>query len=159
MTRNTFIIGITLIAVAIVLLLGKLGVFALLGRLFWPLLILGIGLVLHALYYMRMAPAGILIPGGALVVYSFIFLFCNLFGWGFMKYLWPGFIFGVSAGLYEYYRLDRYSSAGVYKASFILAVISALLFAAILLFSLHIYVLIAVLMAAGIGFIFWRPKT
>jgi len=158
-TRNTFIIGITLIAVAIVLLLGKLGVFALLGRLFWPLLILGAGLVLHALYYMRVAPAGVLVPGGALAVYSLIFLICNLFGWGLMKYLWPGFLFGVSAGLYEYYRFDRYSPADVYKAAFILAAVSAVLFAATLLFSLHVYLLIVILLAAGIGFILWRPKT
>jgi hypothetical protein len=159
MTRNNYSIGIALIAVAIVLLLGKLGVFAFLGRVFWPLLLLALGGVLHALYFLRMAPPVALVPGGMLIAYSLLFLFCNVFGWGYMAYLWPGFIFGVAVGLYELYLFDRHSPRGLYTAAIILAVVSAVFFGLTLLFRMNVYLIIILLLAAGCVLLLRRPRT
>lgn len=156
MTRNKYSVGMLLIAIAIVLLLGKLGVFAILGKLFWPLIVLGIGALLHALFYMRIAPPAVVVPGGMLITYSLIFLFCNIFGWSFMKYLWPGFIFGIAVGLYELHMVDRHSPRSVFTLAVIIALVSAVLFAMTLLFSLSIYLIAFILVVVGLGFIFWR---
>lgn len=159
MTRNNYSIGLLLIGIAVILILGKLGVFAVLGKLFWPLIVLGIGALLHALHYIRLAPSSIVVPGGALITYALIFLFCNLFGWSFMKYLWPGFLFGIAVGLYELYVLDRHSPRSVLTVAIIIALVSAVLFAMTLLFTLSAYIIALLLIAVGLGFIFWRPRT
>jgi hypothetical protein len=62
MANNKYSIGMLLVAVAVILLLGKLGVIAFLGRLFWPILILAIGIALHGLYYARMTPSWVVVP-------------------------------------------------------------------------------------------------
>lgn len=43
-------IGVGIVAVGLIILLGKLGAFSFLGRNFWPLLFLIPGIVLHAMY-------------------------------------------------------------------------------------------------------------
>lgn len=149
MARNNYSVGLLLILIAIVLLLGKLGVFAYLGYLLWPMLILALGLLFHFLYFNRILPAGILVPGGILVTYSLLFIYCNLFGWKSMSYLWPGFILGVAVGLYELHLFDRHSSKGVWAASMILAAIAAVSFVFTLLFTLGVYVIALVLIAVG----------
>ncbi|WJH33059.1 hypothetical protein N6H14_23085 [Paenibacillus sp. CC-CFT747] len=107
MARNNYSAGLLLIGIAVVLLLGKLGVFSFIGSLFWPLLVLAAGLLLHYLYFNRVLPSGVLVPGGMLITYSVLFLFCNLFGWGTMAYLWPAFLLGIAVGLYELHLFDR----------------------------------------------------
>jgi hypothetical protein len=158
MANNKYSIGILLVAVAVILLLGKLGVIAFLGRLFWPLLILALGIALHGLYYARVTPSWVVVPGGILVTYSLLFLFCNIFGWGAMKYLWPVYIFGVAVGLYEWYRTDRFSPRVLLNASVILAVVSVLLFMILLLFSVSMYWIVGILVIAGIVMMFTRRR-
>jgi hypothetical protein len=159
MAKNNYSLGLVLIVIAIVLLLGKLGVFALLGRLFWPLLILGVGIVLHGLVYARITPAWVVVPGGVVVTYSLLFLFCNIFGWGAMKYLWPVYIFGVAVGLYELYQIDRYSPRSLLSVSAALAIASAVLFVMTLLFSVSFYLVVLILVIAGLALMFWRRRT
>ncbi|GIP39646.1 hypothetical protein J31TS4_29260 [Paenibacillus sp. J31TS4] len=154
MQRNQVSIGLILIVVAVILLLGKLGVFSFLAYLLWPALLLIPGLALHYLYFNRRLPAGVLVPGGILVTYSLLFFFCNLFGWGAMKVLWPGFLFGAAVGLYELYYFDRTSPRGVLGASVFLAVLSAVLFGFMVLFTAAIYVLVALLLVAGVLLLF-----
>lgn len=158
MPQDRHSIGIALIAVAVFLLLGKLGFFQFLGALFWPVIILAAGVVLHLLYFGRSLPAVALIPGGILITYSIMFLVCNLFSWHLMTYIWPGFIFGVAVGLYEFHLYDRYAPGGVLTAAIVLAIISAALFGMTLIFALGVYFIALGLLAAGIVLIVRRPK-
>jgi hypothetical protein len=159
MARNNYSIGIILIAVAVVLLLGKLGVFHFLGSLLWPLLVLVPGLLLHFLFFNRVLPAGVLVPGGMLVTYSLMFFFCNLFGWHAMGYLWPGFIFGVAVGLYELYIFHRDSDKNIRLASIVLTVLAAALFLMMILFKVGIYLIALLLVLAGFLLILRKPRT
>jgi hypothetical protein len=94
--------GIGIIIAGIIIILGKLGFFHMLGALFWPLLLLAGGIALHMAYYKRMLPSISLLPGGALIVLSVLFLFCTWFGWSWMGFLWPLIPGALAAGLYEY---------------------------------------------------------
>ncbi|MNC17032.1 hypothetical protein D3C75_648970 [compost metagenome] len=159
MTRNNYSVGLLLIGIAVILLLGKLGVFSFLGGLLWPVFILLPGVVFHFLYFSRVLPAGVLVPGGILVTYSLMFFFCNIFGWGAMSYLWPGFIFGVAVGLYELHLFDRHAGKAVFTSAMILAVISAVFFALAFMFTAGIYFIIFVLIVAGVGLIMTRKRS
>jgi hypothetical protein len=158
MAKNNYSIGISLLAVAFVLLLGKLGVFSFLGSLFWPIFIFVPGLLLHFLYFGRVLPSGVLIPGGILVTYSLLFFYSNIFGWKTMGYIWPGFLFGIAVGLYEYYLFDRNSPKAALTASLVLAIASAVLFGFIFLFKAGIYFIVFLLVLAGIFMVLRRPK-
>ncbi len=154
--RNT--LGFVIVLVGVAILLSKFGVIGSLGSLFWPVFVLVPGLVFHALYFGRVLPSGVLIPGGILITYSAMFFFCNLFGWDWMKYLWPGFIFGVAVGLYEFYLFDRHNPKGAFVASLILTVISGVLFGFTLLFTASVYFIALALIAVGLFMIYRRPK-
>lgn len=158
MARNSYSIGVLLIGVAIVLLLGKLGVFHFVFAYLWPLALLIPGLLFHALYFNRMLPAGVLLPGGILTTYSLMFFYCNMFGWGSMSYLWPGFIFGVAVGLYELHLFDRSSDRGIMTAALILGVASAVFFVLALLFKLGIYVVALLLIIGGVLIMMRKPR-
>lgn len=158
MQRNRFSIGILLIVVALILILGKLGVFSFLGYLLWPLLLLAVGLGLHFLYFSKLAPSGILVPGGILVTYSFVFFICNLFGWHLLRFLWPLFIFGLAVGLYELYLFDRNSPRQLMPIAVILGALSALFLVLMFMFSAFIYVVAILLVIAGVFLLMRRPK-
>jgi hypothetical protein len=149
MPNNKYSAGIILLLVGLVILLGKLGVFSFLGAVFWPLLVLIPGILLHVLYFGRLVPAVVLVPGGMLVVYALLFIVCNLFGWDSLKYLWPLFIFGVAAGLYEYYLFGSSIPRVVLTASLALAAASAVFVVLVLLWSWGIYAIAIALIAAG----------
>lgn len=159
MARNNFSVGLLLIGIAIVLLLGKLGVFSALGSFLWPLFILLPGVLLHVLYFSRSLPAIVLVPGGVLVTYSLMFFYCNLFGWGSMSYLWPGFIFGAAVGLYELHLFDRHSPKGVFSAAIVLAVISAVFFGLAFMFAVGVYFVAFALIVAGAVLIMSKKRT
>jgi hypothetical protein len=159
MSRKNYSIGIVLIAIAVILLLGKLGVFHFLGSILWPLFVLVPGLIFHLLYFNRIFPAAVLVPGGILVTYSLMFIYCNMFGWNSMGYLWPGFIFGVAVGLYEMYWFERSSDRRVLLAAMVVGGISVVFFAMTILFKLGIYVIVIVLLLAGAWMMLRKPKT
>jgi hypothetical protein len=157
MAKNNYSIGIVLIAAAVFLLLGKLGIFHFLGSLLWPLFVLIPGLLLHFFYFNRVLPSGVLVPGGMLVTYSLMFFFCNILGWHTMGYLWPGFIFGVAVGLYELYIFNRQSDRRVLTAAIVVAITAAALFAMMLLLKLSIYFIALLLVLAGIVIMMRKP--
>ena len=150
MSSNRYSIGLILAAVGIILLLGKLGVFGFFWHVFWPIFVLAPGLLLHALYFSRTLPSAVLIPGGILVTISILFFLCTIFSWGLMAYLWPGFILAVAVGLYEFYLFDRHSPRGIFIAAVILAIAAGVLFGMTILFTVGIYFIALVLIAAGI---------
>jgi hypothetical protein len=159
MARNNYSIGVVLIAVAVILLLGKLGVFHFLGSILWPLFILVPGLLLHFLYFNRVLPPAVLVPGGMLVTYSLMFFFCNIFGWHTMGYIWPGFIFGVAAGLYELYIFHRSADTNIRTIAIVLALLSTALFLMMILFKVGIYFIAVLLVIAGLVLILRKPRT
>jgi hypothetical protein len=159
MAKNNYSLGLILIVLAVVLILGKLGVIGFLGNLFWPIFVLLPGLLFHILFFGRILPVGVLVPGGMLVTYSLMFFFCNVFGWGSMVFLWPGFIFGVAVGLYELHIFNRYSPRGTFKAAFLLAVISLVFFAITFLFTVSSYVIAIVLIGIGLWMILRRKRS
>ena len=149
MAGNKYSIGFILIGIALILLLGKIGFFSLLGHLFWPLLIFLAGLLLNVLYFGRIFPSFVLVPSGMLIICSFMFFYCNLFGWGSLGYLWPGFIFGIAFGLYELHIFDRSSPQSTFRVALVLAVISLLLL--IITVLLHVNLLLIALLLMIIG--------
>ena len=149
MPKNKYSAGIILLIVGVIILLGKAGVFGFLGAIFWPLLVLIPGILIHVLYFGRLVPAVMLVPGGVLVVYSLLFILCNIFGYDSLKYLWPLFIFGVAAGLYEYYLFGSAVPKIVFTAAIALTAASALFFVLALMWSWGIYVVAAILIGAG----------
>lgn len=159
MSNNRYSIGIIIVAIGVILLLGKLGVFGFFWNVFWPVFVLIPGLLLHALYFSRVLPAGVLIPGGILVTQSILFFLCTIFSWNLMAYLWPGFIFAVAVGLYEYYLFEKYSPRGVLVAAIVLAVVSAVCFSMTILFSVGIYFIAFLLIAGGIYMIFNKRRS
>lgn len=149
MIRNQYSTGIVILLAGVVILLGKLGVFSFIGSVFWPLFVLIPGVLLHVLFFGRLLPAAVLIPGGMLSVYALLFLFCNVFGWDNMKYLWPFFIFGVAAGLYEYYLFDLSRSRTAFTAAVVMAIIAAVCLVFVLLWSWGIYLIAIGLVVTG----------
>lgn len=142
------LIGIAIVAAGLIILLGKLGVFAFLGQAFWPLLILAPGIVLHILYMSRLLPAYTLIPAGILTVYGVLFFLCNTWGWGLMTYLWPFLLLGVAVGLLEY----AVSEVQRPRLAFALGIWSGALSIIFLIFTLlqtSISYILAVLLIAG----------
>jgi hypothetical protein len=159
MVRNQYSLGIMIILIGIVILLGKFGVFSFLGALFWPVFVLAPGLLFHFLFFGRVLPSGVLIPGGILTTYSLMFFFCNIFGWQAMAYIWPGFILGVAVGLYEFYLFDRHQPRGALIASIILTVIAAVFFGFTLLFSGGVYFVAIGLILLGVLLIFRNKQS
>jgi len=158
MADNKYTVGMLFIFIAVLLLLGKLGVIGFLGNIFWPVFILLPGLLLNYFYFNRMIPSYLLVLSGVMVTYSLLFLYCNLFGWSAMGYLWPGFLFGVAVGLYEVHIWDRNSSTGVFTAAFSIAVISILAFIVTLFLHVNLYLFAAILILLGILLMMKRSK-
>lgn len=156
MPNNKYSAGIIVLLAGVVILLGKLGVFSFLGAVFWPMLVLIPGILLHVFYFGRLLPAVVLVPGGILTVYALVFMVCNLFGWDAIKYLWPLFILGIAVGLYEYYLLGSSRPRVVLTASIALAAASAVFLVLVLLWSWGIYAIAIALIAAGAWMMFGR---
>ncbi|MFD2116244.1 hypothetical protein ACFSTH_08855 [Paenibacillus yanchengensis] len=149
MPKNKFSAGIILLLAGIIIVLGKWGVFGFLGSIFWPLLVLIPGILIHVLYFGRLIPAVSLVPGGILVVYSLLFILCNIFGWDNLKYLWPMFILGIAVGLYEYYMFGSGVPKVVWTSAIVLAATAVLFFVLALMWSWGIYLVAALLIGAG----------
>lgn len=158
MNKHSAAVGVLVLAAGLVILLGKLGVFAFIGNVFWPLFILIPGVLLHVLYFGRMVPSFVLIPAGILTVVSVILLIGNWFGWNLMRYLWPFFLLAVAVGLYEYYIFGYARSRSVWTAAVILAVLSVVLFGLTLLWTWGVYLLAAGLIVIGAWLVYRRPK-
>jgi hypothetical protein len=152
-------IGLIIVAVGIVLLLGKLGFFGFMLSWLWPLLLLIPGLLFHWAYFSRMAPAAVLIPGGIMTTYSILFLICNTFGWGLMAYLWPVFPLGVAIGLYECYLFSQDKQGGIFIASMILGGISLILFFMTIMFTVGIYILAGLFILIGLYMLLSKSRT
>lgn len=159
MNKRNISAGLILIVIALVLLLGKVGVIGWIGSVFWPVLALLLpGIILHLLYFNKILPSGVLVPGGILITYSLLFLITNLFGYQTLQVLWPAFIFGFAVGIYELYYFEPNADKGLFRIAIILALASAALLIVTLLFSLSIYLIVFLLLIAGVALLLWKPK-
>jgi hypothetical protein len=150
MSNKQYTIGLAILAAGIVILLGKLGVFAFIGNIFWPLLILVPGVLLHMLYFGRMlGNAAVLIPAGVLTVYGLLFFICNLGGWKLLAWLWPVFLAGPAVGLYEYSLFGHGRDRTIRPIAIGLLALSGLLIVIALFRSAFMYLLAAALILAG----------
>jgi hypothetical protein len=97
--------GIILLLVGAVLAFGALGVFTVSVAYLWPLFMFVPGILFHVGFFSNPKPSrsGLLVPGGILVVFGLLFLYCNFFGWDSLESLWPFFLIGPAVGLFESY--------------------------------------------------------
>lgn len=150
MSRNQYVAGIAILAAGIVILLGKLGVFAFIGAVFWPLFVLTAGILLHVLYFGRTLPYDVLlVPAGLLAVYGLLFFVCNVAGWGILAWLWPVFLLGPAVGLYEYAAFGRGVPRIVMTAALGLAALAGLLLLLTLLWAWGVYLVALALIVGG----------
>lgn len=155
--KNKYSVGIILLAAGVIILLGKAGVFSFLGSIFWPILVLIPAVFLHVLYFGRVLPAFTLVPAGILLVYSLLFIFCNIFGWNNLRYLWPLFIFGVAVGLYEYQLFGSPKQRYIKKIAVVLGIVSVLAILCMLLWKWGIYLIAIGCLIVG-AYLIWGPK-
>lgn len=156
--NNKYSAGIILLLAGLFILLGKLGVFSFLGAIFWPILILIPGILIHVLYFGRVLPAISLVPGGMLVVYALLFIFCNAFGWSSLRYLWPLFIFGIALGMYEYYLFGSPKQRYIKTAAIGLGAASIIGLLLVALWGWGIYVVAFLCVVAGLYLMFGTRK-
>jgi len=143
---------VVLLAVILILVLGKLGVIGFLFSVLWPFLLLGLGLWLHYGYFRGRWIAAVLLPAGMLVIDSVLFILCELFGWGILHVLWPFFLFGIAVGLYEWAAWGR--GLGWEKAQPIALVLAAVSAVCLILaiFSTNLILFCFILLAAAVVF-------
>ncbi|GGA20656.1 hypothetical protein [Paenibacillus physcomitrellae] len=157
--QNKLTTGVLILAAGLIILLGKWGVFSFIGTVFWPLLLLALGIVLHILYAGRRIPSVALVPGGALIVYGVVFLIATLFGYGTLHYLWPGFIFGIALGLFLFDAASTPRPPGIFLLAIVLLAVSVLLFGLTLFAFSIIYLLAFILIVAGVWLIAFRGRS
>lgn len=148
--NNKYSAGILLLIVGVLILLGKAGLFSFLGMMFWPLLVLIPGILIHVLYFGRVLPAITLVLAGTLVVYALLFMFCNIFGWDSLRYIWPLFIFGVAVGMFEYHLFGSPKQRYIRTIAVGLGVASLLCLLLIALWGWGIYVVALLCVLAGL---------
>ncbi|QHW30405.1 hypothetical protein GZH47_05795 [Paenibacillus rhizovicinus] len=149
MSKNQYTVGLLFLIAGAVILLGKLGLFAFIGTNFWPLFLLIPGILLHVLFFGRLLPPYVLIPGAILTINAFIFFFSMASGWSNMQYLWPFMILSVAAGLYEYHLFDTYRPKFPLTLAIVLALAAVSFFIIMLVWGWGLYIIAAFLIAAG----------
>lgn len=74
---------------------------------FWPLTIIGIGVIFEMLYFARKKSFGFLIPGGILTTIGLLHMFETLTNWHFAAYTWPFYTFAVFVGFFQVYMFTK----------------------------------------------------
>lgn len=105
--NSRVIIGMILLGIGIFTLFlaqgNSIGTGALIGYLWPSMFVIPLGLFFHWLYFFLLdrRGVGVLIPGGILITAGIVCQIASIFdSW---SYMWPGFIFAVAVGLFEFY--------------------------------------------------------
>lgn len=95
--------GIILVLLGVLLILSQQQLIPrLTWNILWPAAIIVLALLFHfQAFAERLRNPGLLVPGGILLVYGGLFLYCSLAGWRHMEQLWPLFLLGPALGLAE----------------------------------------------------------
>ncbi|MDD4796470.1 MAG: hypothetical protein PHO66_01715 [Eubacteriales bacterium] len=105
--KGSIVWGVLLIALGVLLVLSQLGMLDITGRMIPALGFLALALAFHLAFFLSgRRSAGLLVPGGILLVYGGLFLFCALQGYQWMQKLWPLYILGPALGLFEMYAFS-----------------------------------------------------
>ncbi len=99
------IFGVALIGIGAIFVLATYGGFEIGMDELWPSFLLIPAIGFHIYFFMDPSPkrAGVLVPGGILLVYAPLFFFSQLFFNGDMSKTWPIFLLGPALGLTEMY--------------------------------------------------------
>ncbi|HCV43852.1 MAG TPA: hypothetical protein DGH68_10250 [Bacteroidetes bacterium] len=73
----------------------------------WPVLMLGPGILFFVSYFYDRTSYGLLMPGTILTLYGLLFLYCSIFGWYWMRDLWPIYLLGPGIGFFLMYYLGK----------------------------------------------------
>ena len=129
--NNRALMGLGLLAVgALLLIFGKgeaIGTGTMISYLWPSMFVIPLGLFFLWMYFSMLEKRGIglLIPGGILITAGVVCQIATVFGsWG---YMWPGFIFAVAVGLFEFYFFGSRNKWLLIPIN-ILSVLSALFF-------------------------------
>lgn len=160
---GTMIVGLVLILIGVAYLLNNFGIFEIyfdifdigfLFSTFWPMFLIIPGLIFHYSYFTaKTSDAGLLVPGGILLVMGLTCQISMLFGaW---EYMWPGFILSVAVGLFELYLFGP-KEKGLLIPVFILGGLSLIFFAISLgrITILRLYLVPAILIIGGLMIVF-----
>ena len=145
---NSMVWGIVLLLAGVVLTLSQLRVIDISGNMTVPVILLGLSVVFHLYYFLsRVGNEGLLVPGGILLVYGFLFLAIELWPVS-MGMLWPLFILGPAVGLFELYAFS-----GGKKGSMVPVFILTAIGGGLLLYNMDIasFGVIAAIILIGIG--------
>jgi hypothetical protein len=165
---NRAFMGMVLLAIgALMLFFGRgeaLGTGAIIGYMWPSMFVIPLGLFFHWMYFSMTGRrgTGLLIPGGILLTAGVVCQIAMLTGgWGFM---WPGFIFAVAVGLFEFYFFGSRNKWLLIPIN-ILTVLSVLFFTVFSIGSLfsrftHQPIMALLLILAGaVLLVGWRKKT
>ena len=156
MNNRALPLGIAVIAVGVLIVLGKLGVISALLRWLWPTALIAAGVLLWFAAARRTLPSIAYVPAALLAGGALPLLFCAWFGWGWMKALWPLIPLAVAVGLYVYAAAERIPP--LRTTALVLGAISAVLWIAALLIHANGYVVALLLIIAGVALIARRPN-
>ncbi|GAB4379611.1 MAG: hypothetical protein Kow0042_29160 [Calditrichia bacterium] len=97
--------GIILIVVGLIFLGNNLGWFYFSWENFWPLLMIGGGLLFWIGWFAKREEIGLIMPGTILILYGLLFLYCTYYDWYLMNEYWPVFLFAPGLGFLLMYVL------------------------------------------------------
>lgn len=106
MRKSNIVVGLTLIVLGILFSLQSFGVIENLWGAFWPMFLIIPGLIFHVAFFISGAKkqlAGLLVPGGILLIIGLLLMFETLTSWKFSHATWPVYLYAVSFGLFELY--------------------------------------------------------
>lgn len=130
MNSNRYVTGFILIAVGLFFLLNTFGVINYAWGTLWPMFLFIPALAFHAAFFLSGAKkrnAGLLVPGGILLVLSLLFFFEMATSWRFAGDTWPFYLFAVAFGLFELWLFGG-RQAGLLIPVFILTGVGSVFF-------------------------------
>jgi hypothetical protein len=167
--RGNLFLGIILVVIGVLFLMRNFGIAGfqvlnigyIISR-FWPFIFLMIpGLAFHFAYFSgNRRDAGILVPGGILLIIGITLQLSSSFGiW---HLIWPGYILAVAVGLFELYLFGNHDK-GLLIPVIILAALSLFFFASMSFrwyFGIDLRRLLvpSILIAVGLLIVFKRPS-
>lgn len=74
---------------------------------FWPLIVIGVGLLFEIGYLQSKRAPGLLIPGGIIITIGTLHLFEVLTNWYFAQYTWPIYVLSVGIGFFQFWLFTK----------------------------------------------------